>query len=103
MSNLIRSFLIIFDIYLQSFLHEMLRLSYQQKSAFYPLIACRMVRLSFSHGLCKYSATGLASMALSLLAVFKDFDGKISVLKLDCYYSPVLTPILIFTFKRDTT
>lgn len=40
-------------------------MSYLQKSKYYPLVACRMVKLTIDHGLCALSAIGLASMATS--------------------------------------
>ncbi|KAL7539994.1 hypothetical protein ACHAXR_009783 [Thalassiosira sp. AJA248-18] len=39
-------------------------LSYRQKNRYLPLLVCRMVRLTMSHGRCAMSSTGLAGMAI---------------------------------------
>eukprot|EP00984_Skeletonema_dohrnii_P030979 scaffold22928_cov157-Skeletonema_dohrnii-CCMP3373.AAC.1 len=65
-----------------AFLDEMLVCSYQSQSMYFPLIACRMVRISLKYGWTKTSCVGLASLALSLVTVFSDFSEGYSLAKI---------------------
>eukprot|EP00985_Skeletonema_marinoi_P025868 scaffold19435_cov73-Skeletonema_marinoi.AAC.3 len=64
-----------------AFLEEMLICSYQSQSIYFPLIACRMVRITLQYGRAKTSCVGLASLALSLVTVFSDFSEGYSMVK----------------------
>mmetsp|Transcript_21567 Transcript_21567/g.33365 ORF Transcript_21567/g.33365 Transcript_21567/m.33365 type:complete len:271 (+) Transcript_21567:747-1559(+) len=64
-----------------AFLEQMLICSYQSQSIYFPLIACRMVRISVQFGWTKTSCVGLASLALSLVTVFSDFSEGYSLAK----------------------
>mmetsp|Transcript_21568 Transcript_21568/g.33371 ORF Transcript_21568/g.33371 Transcript_21568/m.33371 type:complete len:271 (+) Transcript_21568:747-1559(+) len=64
-----------------AFLEQMLICSYQSQSIYFPLIACRMVRISVQFGWTKTSCVGLASLALSLVTVFSDFSEGYSMVK----------------------
>eukprot|EP00985_Skeletonema_marinoi_P026816 scaffold21143_cov124-Skeletonema_marinoi.AAC.1 len=50
-----------------AFLEEMLICSYQSQYIYFPLIACRMVRITLQYGRAMTSCVGLASLALSLV------------------------------------
>mmetsp|Transcript_11010 Transcript_11010/g.16564 ORF Transcript_11010/g.16564 Transcript_11010/m.16564 type:complete len:384 (-) Transcript_11010:313-1464(-) len=62
-----------------AFLEQMLICSYQSQSIYFPLIACRMVRISVQFGWTKTSCVGLASLALSLVTVFSNFSEGYSM------------------------
>eukprot|EP00984_Skeletonema_dohrnii_P001497 scaffold481_cov102-Skeletonema_dohrnii-CCMP3373.AAC.2 len=62
-----------------TFLEEMLLCCYQSQSIHFPLIACRMVRITLQYGRTKTSCVGLASLALSLVTAFSNFSEGYSM------------------------
>lgn len=47
---------------------------YQQKSRYYPLVACRMATNTLQYGLHQNSALGICSLALAYATVFRDMS-----------------------------
>ena len=47
---------------------------YQQKSRFFPLVACRMIKITLKYGIHEKSAFGFVTYALAYATVFKNMS-----------------------------
>lgn len=61
-------------IHAMNFLLGLALSSYQLKSPFFPLLACRMVKLTLNYGMHESSACGLTFYAMSFLTAFEDIS-----------------------------
>lgn len=74
------------------FLKHSIMPSSQQKTMFFAVITCRMVRLTLSHGLHLYSSTAMAMLAYAYTTVLKNYEAgyKLGKLALALNTSPKL-------------